>query len=748
MRLLVLSSIITAASSFRLVPPSDLTFASLNATAAPLPWPFAPAAGATFTFTATCCGYGNFTPAAVALSAAAHGLWDVPCLPYTWPILAEWGYEFMDNQRGPPPLFPVCANLTLALRGPPASRAQAVQWLSVYWACRAAAARAGANAPSSSAIVSEIGHYMFSGLSVLFPRNGTGAVLPGSEIGENINSVNFHVASTRGAARVGKVPWLIDFSSWMAGFITDYTSPGFWGPSSSPVGGHSPSLMRRAYYYSFSAGVGALVSEAGAVNFFASGEGAPPFPLSPLGVAGADFAAFASAGGAGAEAARGVPYVPIALVAPGEAGVGLGWWYSAQSWDTFPLSEPETRLDAWLRALWPGSFTVERDFKTPRSEAGYLVAGPWGELFDVLVADGAGLRAAAPAYRALVFVGGGEPLDAAAAAAVVDFVAAGGFALLGAEDAGGGAAFPPGFLGLDFGRGTEVVAVANVTDAQTGWVGGGGGGPAPFCAPDDAGAHWFAKTGGDPAKTRGWDGGARDRCCSTSPTDCIWFATADACGAALPAAPVMCRACPAAPQPGDVGCPSWSHTVAPVNVNLTLASLAGSGAPLLTLTLTNGSAALGASLREWGRGAVAVLLAPGALAGADVGGLNLTAHLLDRLFNDTGVFAVRSNVSSDGAGGGVATLANRLPWGWAATLVNNNGVVKAPSTAAQVDAAAGRRVEVALRGVPAAAVAGAWVSSGGAGRRGVPVGTAADGSAAVVVEVEAGGVAVAGFQLA
>jgi hypothetical protein len=729
-----------------LVPPANLSYASLNSTAAPLPWPFAPAAGSTFVFTSTCCGYGNFTPDAVSASSAAYGLWTVPCLPSTWPVLAEWGYEFMANTKAP--LFPVCANLTLALRpAPPASREQAVGWLAEYWDCRAAAARANAGAPSASPIVSEIGHYMFSGLSVAFPRNGTGAVLSGSEIGENINSINFHVAATRGAARSGAAPWVIDFSSWMAGFITDYTSPGFWGPASSPVGGHSPSLMRRAYYFAFAAGAGALVSEAGAVNFFLGDAGAPPFPLSPLGAAGADFGAWMRSGGAGGgpEAARGVPYAPLALVTPPTAGMGLGWFYSAKSWDTFPLSEPEQRLDGWLRALWPGSFTVERDFNTPRSETSYLVSGPWGELFDVVVADGAGLKAAAPAYRALVFVGGAAPLPADAAAAVADFVAAGGFALLGAEDVGSGASFPPGFLGVTLGGGAEEVEVASARDAQTGWVGGGGGGPPAFCALDDAGKHWFIKAGGDPTKTRGWDGGVRDKCCSESSSACLWFPSAGACAAALPAAPVLCRACPPPPAPADdVGCPRWAPTHAPIALNLTLAALSGA-TTLLTLNLTNGTVALGASINTFGLGAVAIILAPAANAWAD-GGLNLTAHFLDRLFNDTAVFSVQSNVSSDGAGGGVALLTNRHPWGWAATVVNNNGVVKQPGEAAVVDPAAGRRVALALRGVPPAALAAAWVSSGGASKTAAEVGAATDGSAAVVVEVEAGGVIIVGFE--
>jgi hypothetical protein len=54
----------------RLVPPGDTSFAALNATGAPLPWPFAPSAGSTFVFTATCCDYGNFSAAAVAILSA------------------------------------------------------------------------------------------------------------------------------------------------------------------------------------------------------------------------------------------------------------------------------------------------------------------------------------------------------------------------------------------------------------------------------------------------------------------------------------------------------------------------------------------------------------------------------------------------------------------------------------------------------------------------------------------------------
>jgi len=590
---------------------------------------------------------------------------------------------------------------------------------------------------------------MFSGLSVLFPRIGTGTVLPGSEIGENINSINFHVAATRGAARAGAAPWLIDFSSWMAGFITDYTTPGFWGPSSSPVGGHSPSLMRRSYYYSFVSGAGALVSEAGAVNFFLSAADPAPFPLSPLGLAGADFSAFTRSGwdGSGVEAARGLPYAPVAIVLPVTTGVGLGWFYSSEAWDLFPLSEGEQRVDLWLRTLWPGSFTVERDFGSPRSESGYLVSGPWGEGFDIVLASADGLRTGGGAYRALIFVGGGEqPLPCDTAQALVDYVARGGFLLLNGEDVGTGGCFPTGFLGLDLHGSSDEVGVVEARDTQTGWIGGGGGSSPPsFCAPDDAGEHWYIKDGGDPGKITGWDGGREDKCCSTNPGNCLWFSTSEACTAALPRVSQLCRVCSGGED--SVGCPQWGKGVTLVNLTRASISAGSKGQALFTLQLVNGTRdVLGASVNSWGKGVVSVLLAPGANAGAS-SGLNLTAHLLDRLVNDTAVFSVRSNVSSDGTGGKVATLSNRMPWGWMCTLINSNGVVKQPSTVEVIDPSAGRHLELTLK-VPSGEIRNAWVSSGGdSGREPLSVATAEDGSAVVFVEVEAGGLRVVGFLL-
>lgn len=478
-----------------LVPPRAVTFASLNtsvlaARAWPLALPSSPAPR-TWVQTSTCCGYGVFTPAAVAAASSLYGLFDEACLPDAWPVLAEWGYEFMDDSSG---TFPVCGNLSLAAHGrAPATRAEAKEWLGLYWACRAADTRAQANATVDVDIVSEVGHFFFAGMSGTFATPGSGIVIPGAEVGENINSIQLHLAASRGAARQGGTPFLIDFSSWLAGYITDYSSPGFWGAASSPVGGHSVSLVRRTYFAAFLAGAGALVAEAGAVNFF---EGdTPPFELSPLGRVGAEVFAFTRGAPGGApsdpEAVRGIPYVPNALVSASSFGAGIPWFYIGLAWGTFPLSPAELRLNAFLDALWPGSFTVMNEFHTPLSEAHYLVASPFGDSVDLLLpAPSLTAQLLAGGYRVVVFAGLDADMTQDLALEVTEYVRGGGCAIVSAPDIAVAAAagwLSPAFLGVALAPGPPVLVHATrVTDAQTGWSALAAISHAPFCVRDDA----------------------------------------------------------------------------------------------------------------------------------------------------------------------------------------------------------------------------------------------------------------------
>lgn len=730
-----------AAAIDYVVPPRNVTFESLSTPALiARPWPFEPAVGRTFTMTSTCCGYGVFSPAAVANASSTYGLFDVPCLPNSWPLLAEWGYEFM-NDAGH--IFPVCGNLTVVGRGrEPSTREEAVSWLSDYWVCRSSASRGDANASASSAIVSEIGHYLFSALSVAFPN---GPVIPGSEVGENINSINLHLAATRGAARAAAAPFLIDFSSWMAGYITDYSPPpGFWAAASSPVGGHSPSLVRRTYFASFAAGAGVLVAEAGAVNFFGPSPLTPPFSLSPLGEIGAEVFAHTHSAGGDTEAVRGIPYVPIGLVTPSNWGAGLGLFYNQRAWDTFTLNPAESRLEDVFDTLFGSSLTVESTFNTPRSEEAYLVSVRWGEAYDLVDAHflESSSAALAQSYRAIFVPGFGAPPPASTVSALVDYVTSGGTLILHADDA---PAFDDAFLGVHLGGSVESVRAVAARDEQTGWESFAPPAVAPFCVPQDS-TSFYIKTGGDPAVMTGWDGGFVDKCCSSTAADCVWFGSAAACAASLPLAPVICRACGKGVE--DVGCPTWAppgHAGIATNVTPSLLTTA---APLITLTLPDNSTVTGVSINAVGLGTVVVELFGFGGAAGDAGtasGLNLTAHLLDRIANDTQPVLLSSNVTADGASGGVSLFSNRVASGWRLTVINSNGVVKQPGSAAVVDDAQGRNVSLTLRSSAGAAKA-AWAADGGETRQALQLVSTADGTA-VAVAVEAGGLRIVDFEL-
>lgn len=59
------------------------------------------------------------------------------------------------------------------------------------------------SAPDSTPLVSEIGHYLFSGQSVSFPNDFE--VIPGSEVGENINSIISALSRLTGCREASKL---------------------------------------------------------------------------------------------------------------------------------------------------------------------------------------------------------------------------------------------------------------------------------------------------------------------------------------------------------------------------------------------------------------------------------------------------------------------------------------------------------------------------------------------------------------
>lgn len=164
-------------------------------------------------------------------------------------MIAEWGYEF---EVFTPKAFPMsdCVNLTNPTYGiASANRSESAARMGKYFECRQGRVQARTNV---STVMQLTCHYYYSGLAALL---GSTAMVA-AEVGENGNSINAHYAFTRGAARQFRVPWMIDFSAWMAGYITDFSTSRPWGSASSAGGngGHSLSLFKRTCVYRVSRG--------------------------------------------------------------------------------------------------------------------------------------------------------------------------------------------------------------------------------------------------------------------------------------------------------------------------------------------------------------------------------------------------------------------------------------------------------------------------------------------------------------
>ena len=146
--------------------------------------------------------------------------------------------------------FTTCENSSLhAHPSPPASRDEALSWLLQYWRCRAADARAAVNASASAPVFSMIGHYLFDGNAAAVEGS---AIIPGSEIGENINSIGLHLVKSRSSSQypLSPTPPLLKPSA------ARLTTPTHHRPRRAArrasLARPSPSTFRRGFKASFS----------------------------------------------------------------------------------------------------------------------------------------------------------------------------------------------------------------------------------------------------------------------------------------------------------------------------------------------------------------------------------------------------------------------------------------------------------------------------------------------------------------
>ncbi len=184
-------------------------------------------------------------------------------------------------------------------------------------------------------------------------------------------------------------------SSWYGPGNRDWTTPGIWGTSSCPTCGHSLSLTERTYFAAYMAGADFMEDEGGSFNFFLGNT--TPLKLSPLGQMAQTANQFANQ-----YVNRGTPYVPMAILMDHNHGMGLGWYESGLTWDTFALDASRLFSKSLYETIWPQSFQV--GWSLPgANESQYMVPSPFGDSFDVLLENAPTPLFAS--YRAIIATG-------------------------------------------------------------------------------------------------------------------------------------------------------------------------------------------------------------------------------------------------------------------------------------------------------------------------------------------------------
>lgn len=275
-------------------------------------------------------------------------------------MAAEWGYSFthLDGQTDG-----AGQKIKAGYPTPPTNRAEC---LAVIEAFLKRQYIAGRSHPWSSMN----GHFPWHHYAAEF-----GFDQIGSEIGENINNYQWHIALTRGAARQYSRPWFIDFSAWHGPSITDYSAGKIWGEHSGPDHGHSMSLFERALFMSYLAGAGQITAEAGgAISFLTTLDEQGHYQLSPYGRVCERLRKFSLA-----HPEVGIPLTPFAVVLDDHHGAYPGFGERRAFWK-FDYNAGDTMTWELVNLIWPGGWEV-----MGKNETGTMVNGPYGDTFDVLL---------------------------------------------------------------------------------------------------------------------------------------------------------------------------------------------------------------------------------------------------------------------------------------------------------------------------------------------------------------------------
>ena len=506
------------------------------------------------------------------------------------PGIGEWGYQYANMECASGAVFAACCNQTSAsYKSPPETRAIALQRMQRYFICRqadaATAETAATGNPAPAGFSALNGHYLYFHHAVNFGHAGDRPVtFLSSEVAENINSVNGHLAFLRGAARQYDVAsWGVDVSPWFRGFVPDFANGSHpWAAhasSAGPHGGHSVSLLRRIYFALAAAGAHQLAAESADNYAFVPtvDHATGVYELSPFGEMIQEFSHLPRQWGQS--------YTPLAVLFQATHGMGLGWWYQSLSFETmardgFQLSEGEQVATYLFELLWPESWRGQWGESGSWREAGesteqgQMVASPYGEVIDVLspknLSDTALQR-----YSTVVLAGDVEVDDMIEERVLHSYVHNGGSILMFSKQAVESSKLQALLAGAGVRLGSKQrVHVEGARAPDGSWSTPSLTSP-KICAPifGASGVVWtgtfYIKVGGDRSKIRGWDNGVLDRCCvadvatshlqesagRTGAQRCLVFNSASSCEAALQS--VNCTACSGDEADDSLGCPQW-----------------------------------------------------------------------------------------------------------------------------------------------------------------------------------------------
>jgi len=237
----------------------------------------------------------------------------------------------------------------------------------------------------------------------------------GSEIGENINNYQWHIALTRGAARQYQTPWIMDFSNWHGPSVSDWANVPTWGEYSDPNGGHSMSLMERSYLMSYMAGADCVIAEGGSLMCFTQKIVDGHYELSPYGEVCRKINAFMLD-----NPGIGLGYTAFGIVVDYYHGMYPG--FSKKAFNHFNYDAGDNMTWDLIDMIWPGGWEV-----MGKSELGTMVNGPYGDLFDVMLQNAP--QDVLNSYPVLVLTGSLAP-SGEEAARYLEYIKQGGIMLL------------------------------------------------------------------------------------------------------------------------------------------------------------------------------------------------------------------------------------------------------------------------------------------------------------------------------